>query len=660
LRWLTFADADVLARDLHHVHPLNRTVRLALLQAVKARAVPLGTSGLAHVTEHLAYLSGPARALERAAALDLEPSRVAVIDDQSAVPWTAVTVLAGSGIGVAVTPWSESASAATWSGPDGSRVRVAYVAPGGDARSLGLVGPDDMAGAIERWLTRSPVLLAHGTAGTHGDERETLVVDASPVGDVGVALGRVSTWNQRFAYPRIDVGSAPDTGAPITVHSRANGTERCGPVGGPVPDPGVLRRIAEQREQWWNSAAADSAAVLAAVLGTPRPRSADLNAGRATVLDAIGADIRTRFSGTLVWNPTPYRRTDMAVTPDGSQRLVTDVPAWGYAFLVDTAGRGGQQSRTIDPRDITLECRGFSAQLDERSGAIRSVVDAGGREWVRPAGPGLNAVSGARLEGAEPAPAPAGAVRMTLQRWSPEFGEITSTITAHSDLPWLDVENVAAPLGSRGVEYHFGFALTEPEALWEIPLGYERSTPPLGPLAHLRWLALRERGGAAWLAGAHTAYASVGREGHIRSYAPRNRVQYRFGVTDYRISPAESARLGWSVVPFVARPATGHPDGRLPTHGQLLRFDEAGIALLGITPTAEGDGVTVYFSDWYGEHRYVAVTEGVLGFDRATAIDFVGRQATDPISRFADGFVVHVPPRGIAAVRLDGLHLATP
>src|SRR5262249_24047056 len=65
-------------------------------------------------------------------------------------------------------------------------------------------------------------------------------------------------------------------------------------------------------------------------------------------LTAIAAQFAFRTPATLVFNPGPFTRSDVAVLPDGTERVVTDVPGCGYLCAQPVAGEPGRWTRGGD------------------------------------------------------------------------------------------------------------------------------------------------------------------------------------------------------------------------------------------------------------------------------------------------------------------------
>lgn len=656
LRWMNFGDAERIERDLNAMGPYGRAARGAILIAAHTRAQPVDAFN-SRFTGHFSWLRHPIAVLRSARAVGLEVSPVAVVERPNAVPWTALTLAQAAGVEAVLVPWSDAPNAARWLGPDQAPLEILRWTPGADSESLGLSGGRDMTLEVEQWLTSTLALLGATEGGNPSGEREALIVDTAPVAGLAQALTRVTDWNRRFAYPRILIGyergeriGAPRPPATVEV-ARPTSVEAS------VPDVAALRSLADDRERVWAEQTAFCATILAHLpdAGTTSFPTAAPDVHRA--LDRLGAEIRSRFPGTVVWNPTPYRRSDFIELPDGAPRYVTNVPPLGYAFLVDTIG----EERPLTPGTSNglplLQGDGIRALVNERSGAIGSLMDDDGGEWVGASSDGMNAIPGCRLERVEHLAAPPDSVRLRLHRWSPEYGDVTTMVTAHRGLPWIDIENDAAPLGTRRIDYYFGFDLPEALVRWELPIGWDEAPAPVGPVPHLRWMALHQPGRTAWLACAHTGYATAASDGLLVSHAPRGRVRYRIGAVRYSLTPAEMSRFGWSVVPLRWRPAPAKPDGRMPRDGAIVEHSDVEVAILGAVPVDDGDGVVLYLQNLSIEDRYVGVSAGLVGFDTATAVDLLERPVDGGVSPFSDGFVVHVRSRSIAAVRLGSTYL---
>ena len=160
------------------------------------------------------------------------------------------------------------------------------------------------------------------------------------------------------------------------------------------------------------------------------------------------------WPGTVVFNPSPYSRTELVTLADGTERMVTNLPALGYAY-VPLGGSTDGRWRATERGDqaLTLETAQFRVVLDPDTGAIRSLISQNdGREWVRQGVLGLNELDGAQLLEHTRLVLPGVGLRIVARRRSPEFGSVRSTVTVYDHLPHVDVSNHAPPESDHSLE----------------------------------------------------------------------------------------------------------------------------------------------------------------------------------------------------------------
>ena len=649
--WLTVADPQRLCDALDAMAPMSRAVHSAMLSAARVAGNPLAHAAALATDDHLPFLrmALPAQSLETRLGVRVSP--VALDPERAGITSTSVLALAGSGVRYVARPWESGDDAIGWlSGPDGSRVISVAIPPGGAPRSLGFTeSQGEMTRRVERWLETTPLLLSPG-----GEDGVTFVLETDTGAPLAAMLAAVREWNQRFAYPHIVIGPADDLSEALD-RERGPGARGGRPAFRSVPrlpDLATLTAIAGSRR------AARDARVAAAT----RPVAALLDPGSAPEagLETVARYITTALPGTLVFNPTPFHRTGVATMPDGSERMVTDVPGWGYAFLVDAPDRWGvARSAEPVPGPVTeLVGEHLRLELDRRSGAITSLVTREtGREWVRASGDGLNAVPGAIVKTLSRQAIPGVGTRLIARRWSWARGHFTTTITLHDGMPWVDVENDAVVLGLRPMEYVFGFDVTNARVAWEVPAGHEEANAPVDRCTHLRWITLSSPAGNVLFRGHDAPYASVRADGTLVSYAPSGRSRYRFEVTTTPVGPPAATRFGWGAEQLVATAVRANPDGRLPRHDALLYVDQPGVAIIGVKPADDGNGVVVYVQELMGSSRYVSLGTGLLTFGAARIVDFIERDTGQEAHPVPQGVLVPLTAWGVAAVRLVDIGL---
>ncbi len=463
-----------------------------------------------------------------------------------------------------------------WEGPDGQRVLHWRAHRYGDALRYGFdLGSDTMARRLSDWLLSNPVFLSdtypydvallYGALGDNGLMDEALVT-------------HMEDFNRRFAFPRIVPGRAEDffreverrfgprlpvqrgdTGlywedgaasaaAPLArfrrVQLAARATdllalwdERTEPHD-PAGAARVERRAAERRATWRDLLLFGEHA-WGADVSVSQPASRETVAQweyKLRFLDGAAAAVESELAkglarlglstgsgtGRVVFNASPWARSDVARVPDGAGKrflngdqecpavdlpdgsamvLFRDVPPLGYLRVAETdratsppAGEG---------EALEAQAGGFHVTLDPGSGAIRSLTGPDRKERVNPRGwSGLNQFvrasggagtalwtdgSGAGL--ATPADLtlaqselvatrrerlPGLGVRLVVTRKLEGVSALTSTVTLYDELPWIDIENRLTKLPTLDKEalyVAFPFAFTKPTVEIEVPLG---------------------------------------------------------------------------------------------------------------------------------------------------------------------------------------------
>lgn len=308
---------------------------------------------------------------------------------------------------------------------------------------------------------------------------------------------------------------------------------------------------------------------------------------------------------------------------------------------------------------FTIQSPQFRVALDPDTGAIGSMVSrADGTEWAQDP-LGLNGIADARLETATRETLPGVAARITAERRTPLGGVIQTVVTIYQRLPWIDIVNRAEAPGDEALAYRFAFGLHGAGVEWEIPAGVERATPPRY-CEHLRWLRLTGERGTALLAARQSAAAQLDQDGTLTSYGPRGECRYRIGVSGVAAFafPEDPWRFGWGIEPSVTAPVPGTGGATLPTFGTLLVVDQPGVALVGMQPAEDGNGVIVYLQELSGRTRVATLGAGLIAFADARLVDLVERDLGAPAMVMRNGVGVMLAGHGVAAVRLLGVTLA--
>src|SRR6267142_1411434 len=260
--------------------------------------------------------------------------------------------------------------------------------------------------------------------------------------------------------------------------------------------------------------------------------------------------------GRLVLNAGTWERTDVVRVPGGAAKslsndgrelasvdlengdalvLFREVPPLGYLALTEA----DRDARPPAPDGEALDAKagGFTVQIDQASGAIRSLAGPDGKERVKPSDwSGLNQLvyarggdhsalwtSGERDDLKNPPQLeltqaklvrcrrerlPSIGVRLVIERALEGFPSITSTITLYDELPWLDIENrivKTATLSKEALYIAFPFAFIKPTVDVEVPLGrmtVDRDQQPGSCrdwYCHAHWVWLHEgNDGVLW------------------------------------------------------------------------------------------------------------------------------------------------------------------
>ncbi len=640
-RWtvhvLAVVDAAQLLDRLNALPPLRRAVEAAGLAHRPIYGNPLGPSALA-LGDHLPFLQAgrAARALERR--YGVRASSVAVGRPAEFEAPAIPLVLAGAGTGHAVILGDSTETASLLVGADGSTVQVAPGRMVGDMRRLEMAaGGPAMTRAVEQWLSSLEPRAAGRRPTT---DRSALVIGTSVDEISELAMRTALEWSARYAYPRIVLDGSPPPAAAFTQAGAAparswprESNRSASPAGDGGPEI-VSARLAERARR------AD--AMIACL--------ADAMVAGARGLEGIGQRFATGLPGTLVFNPSPFTRTDLVRFPDGVERLATDVPANGYAFIPGVDG-DAPDWQPMEPAfaavGSVLEC-----ELDHRSGAIRTLrTRRNGGEWVRAESAGFNSVAGARLERIERRMLPAVATRLTADRRTPTGQLIRSTVTVYRDLPWVDIVNEMLSEHDATPDVTFATTLSDANVQWEVPAGRRESIAPVD-LTWLRWIRLSGGSGALLFGGFETPFASADADGTLTvgsgARVTRHRLAFQLPGAD-RYSE-EPWRHGWGMEPMRAAPVAGRGRLALPSFGSLVETSDPGAPIIGLE-LEDDHGILVYIQEILGVARPVTVRGDVLTLTEVRLSDLVGRDRA-PLDVRDGAAVVDLRPRGITVVKV--------
>jgi hypothetical protein len=375
-------------------------------------------------------------------------------------------------------------------------------------------------------------------------------------------------------------------------------------------------------------------------------------------LEGLGRHLALPTAGILVFNPSPFSQSGPVALPEGGLRVVTDVPGLGYAF--EPTGAAGHRGSEAGPSREALrpiETARFSARLDERTGALASLVDrASGRELVAPDGE-LNGREGAVLSDGWVDPLDGVGVRLVARRMG-KSGPLTSRVTLYHELPWADVEN-AADSGTRpDEETRFDLSLAPEEVRREVAGGAVRVIPPVERVTMLRWLALRAAGETVLFGAGAPATVTATAAGRLTVHGAGANERFRLALHRGLVLPDEPWRFGFGMTPLIAVPAPGSGSLRLPTFGRLLDVADPSVAVVGIKDADDGIGLMAYLMDLAGLPRGVTVRPGVLTFDAAAETDLTERDRGPLDPAPSGGVLVPLDASGYAAFRLLGARVA--
>lgn len=609
IHWFTAADPHLLESRLERRSDLTFGALLATLVAAGVRVNPVTIPDPAFPLGHLDLLRTAVPAKRITERFGVPTAGIALIADR-AVPHLELA-LTGSGI-----------TSVVRHDDVGNPELLGF----GDGRAV-------MARHIERWLAMEPTQPVA--------ERSALIVGTDP--DLAlVAYATVNEWNARYAYPRIVIGDADDA----VTGTRPPGSASNGsglPVAVQLPAASVLAQISAARATRSAARTRDVFAPLARAAGATEP-----------TLAGIAARIALPVSGVLVFNPSPFGRSDVARLPNGTSMVATDVPAFGYAYLPVDGRTGGQTDGDTDAGEV-IENDSYRVTIDRSSGAIASVVVRGSGHDLVAAGTGLNAVAGARRVTHRRERVAGRYERLIVERRSPR-GSIVTTISLHAGLPWIDIVNEATGTGSEPLQYGFGLAEPADRVEWEVAGGVLGGTPPIGRFTHLRWLAFRAAAGTTLFAAPDTGYAAVPQPDRFVAYAPTGRVRFRLAFETF-IRADGLWRFGWSTEPLVAVHAEGRGSLALPTFGRMFELRDPGVTITGVKPADDGVGSILYIQEIMGVSRTVPFTPGILHFDRVVRTDFTERDL-ELLETDADGAaLVPVTAHGFTALRVLGIRL---
>src|SRR5258705_229481 len=412
-------------------------------------------------------------------------------------------------------------------------------------------------------------------------------------------------------------------------------------------------------EHTWGAAESVSAPASRQTVAQWDYKKRFIDAGAAAARDhlsngllRLGRACRTG-RGRVVFNAGTWERTDVARVPGGAAKslsndgrelasvdlengdalvLFREVPPLGYLALTE-ADRDARL-RGPDGEALDAKAGGFTVQIDQASGAIRSLTGPDGKERVKPSDwSGLNQfvyarggdhsalwTSGERDDLKNPPQLeltqaklvrcrrerlPGIGVRLVIDRALEGFPSITSTITLYDELPWLDIENrivKTATLAKEALYVAFPFAFIKPTVDVEVPLGrmtVDRDQQPGSCrdwYCHAHWVWLHEGNDGVLWSGPDTPLFTLNDlfrgawrrtivpDGTLFAYAMNNYWHTNYAASQggavtfrYRLSllspgdAAEPVRRGWAA----CDPLYLSPSYTNETAGPLIAKDRA-------------------------------------------------------------------------------------
>ncbi len=538
---------------------------------------------------------------------------------------TAPMILAGSGLRL-VGVRNPSAPLARIESRDGSVVFAVGLASGASPRELGLAaGRGEMERRVEQWLA--------GPGGDLADASGAVaLIAATDAADSPMIEERAQEWNARYSFPRIVTGKLDELLATLD--------KRVFPVA-------TRRRLAQ--DDRWRPVPREGAAAVTRVF---EPLVSHLG---GSGLDSIASQFAFLAPGTLVLNATPFTRTGLVVMPDGSERVVTDVPATGYACLQGSYAPARWEAVSGGDNDLTLDNSSLRVRIDPETGAIRSLVTVASEyEWIR-RGAGFNTARRFRVDTLQKARHADIGMRVTVTRRR-EASVLRSTLTVYDGMPWLDITNELTG-GEEPAEYGFATALDRAVTAWEIPGGFDEAAGSVPRLVHLRWLKLGAGSNTFYFRGIDAPVAGVSAEGEVTSRAPATS-RYRLGFASGHSMPDDPWRFGWSAEPLTSVPVPGTGRATLPSFGSMFSIDQPAACILDIRQDRSSRDVTLVLQELAGWARDITLGAGVLSFNSARKTDLAGRDLGTAAALRAGRVTVPIRGFGLAAVRLSGVELA--
>ncbi|MDH5805941.1 MAG: hypothetical protein OEZ54_12240, partial [Gemmatimonadota bacterium] len=419
VHWLIIINQAEIEATLAAAQPTQNTLRNAVLQSMGAQINPLKNND-PMALDHYSFLSQGRSAAHLSQLTGLPVSQTAIGPSALFGLRTAPRIFKAFGVSNGVIePSAAGPDFGRLVSIDGSPFPLAFLHADATPQNLGFYdGRDAMSRNVERWLTRTPAFRA-----PQYEPRVAVMASTTLDDRLGDVSDAIQEWNRLYAYPRIETGRADllfqRTPPRISTSSAEPAPFR------PPPGPTIEEIIAAnaQRQQDVES---NSANALLALL-----KVADLEGGTAV---SLAENIETNWPGLVVFNPSPFPRTEVIDMPDGSVRVAHSVPSHGYSYLPDIGSEAG--TAVEDPGAMIARGQHVTIRLDPETGAIASLFHRDRRtEWVRSDSEGLNAIEDSRLESFTRIRLDRVGVRLVAVR-SVSGATMITTITVYDDLPW--------------------------------------------------------------------------------------------------------------------------------------------------------------------------------------------------------------------------------
>ena len=428
-------------------------------------------------------------------------------------------------------------------------------------------------------------------------------------------------WRTRFTAPVLAVGTAP-------ADMRTRGITM--PRAALSDTPAELAERARRRRVALRTETESLFAALASRIGA----SGD-------AMWAIANGMRSAYAGTIVFNPTPFGRTDVVRETDG-EWVATDIPGPGYAVVPTPAPTTWPEPTTTVPPVIANIA--WRVRLNER-GTISSLLhQPSGTELA--GAQGLMVASDARAMDIGVTRVRAFGERLVVRhlaggsRW-------TTTFTLYDGLDTLHVETDSGPWDHA---WRFDVAVSGTHTRWAELLGMGQADGAMHGVSVGDWWSADGTDGSLMVACPDGAVLSRDADGVLRHVGPSGGLRLRLGFARTALAD-DPWRIGALGNPLIALPIPGTGSHALPGFGRVLNLRDPGTRLVGLRPAEDGLGVIAYLHDIMGMARSITLQSDFHTIRHAYACDLLERdRAVLPVQEGA--VTVELVAGGVVAVRL--------